>query len=464
MEDLQRSFNQLMSSSSSNLRNDANAGGNGDASESLYEEVDVLSPVKADASSYLSGVGDLMISSGASAAASNCQRRRVSDFLSPSGASSAASRRASSYNSSNNSSKPKSMPALQHLDLTDDIVEEVIDDDDDELEEEVVLDPTEVEYYEEEELEIEEIELDDDLYEELVLPESSAAKTLDGASNPPVASTTAGPRPASSNTAPTFDDLEDDDDDEEDEREPLPSREEVAEAITYIVRQEKVVEYGLMTKSQVDEMNDLPLEEMMEIMKHFEICDNNNATIQWDLVLAMVNPDYSPDAAAVHDDLEDDEEDDQAQPLSASSSRNNVPAHHHHRRRRSSGASSSQRSDGDGDVDEVTEIHAFATSAPNNNDAEYMMGSSCYSLEVADPSETGVVSNLTAADYAADQSAAGFGDDDDDDDDEYQEETLQGSIVSMDPLIRASYTKSMVELQMSRPARRGKDDDNDGGK
>jgi hypothetical protein len=203
---------------------------------------------------------------------------------------------------------------------------------------------------------------------------------------------------------------------------------------------------------------------MMEIMKHFEICDNNNATIQWDLVLAMVNPDYTPDAAAVHDDLEDDEDDDQAQPLSASSSRNNVPAHHHHRRRRSSGASSSQRSDGD--VDEVTEIHAFATSAPNNNnqnDAEYMMGSSCYSLEVADPSETGVVSNLTAADYAADQSAAGFGEEDDDDD-EYQEETLQGSIVSMDPLIRASYTKSMVELQMSRPARRGKDDTNDDGK
>jgi hypothetical protein len=462
MEDLQRSFNQLMYSSSSNLRNDANGdGGNGDASESLYEEVDVLSPVKADASSYLSGVGDLMISgASASAAASNCQRRRVSDFLSP-GAMSAASRRASSYN--NSSSKPKSMPALQHLDLSDDIVEEVIDDDDDELEEEVVLDPTEVEYYEEEELEIEEIELDDDLYEELVLPESSAAKTLDIVSNPPVASTTAGPRPASSNTAPTFDDLDDDDDDDEDEREPLPSREEVAEAITYIVRQEKVVEYGLMTKGQVDEMNDLPLEEMMEIMKHFEICDNNNATIQWDLVLAMVNPDYSPDAAAVHDDLEDDEDDDQAQPLSASSSRNNVPAHHH-RRRRSSGASSSQRSDGD--VDEVTEIHAFATSAPNNNnnDAEYMMGSSCYSLEVADPSETGVVSNLTAADYAADQSAAGFGDDDDDDDEEYQEETLQGSIVSMDPLIRASYTKSMVELQMSRPARRGKDDDNDGGK
>jgi hypothetical protein len=455
MEDLQRSFNQLMYSSSSNLRNDANAGsnGNGDASESLYEEVDVLSPVKADASSYLSGVGDLMIS-GASAAASNCQRR-VSDFLSP--AASAASRRASSYSSS--SSKPKSMPALRHLDLSDDIVEEVIDDDDDDLEEEVVLDPTEVEYYEEEELEIEEIELDDDLYEELVLPESSAAKKLDIVSNPPVASSTAGPRPASSNTAPTFDDLDDDEDDE-DEREPLPSREEVAEAITYIVRQEKVVEYGLMTKGQVDEMNDLPLEEMMEIMKHFEICDNNNATIQWDLVLAMVNPDYSPDAAAVHEDLEDDEDDDQAQPLSASSSRN-VPAHHHHRRRRSSGASSSQRSDGD--VDEVTEIHAFATSAPNNNsDAEYMMGSSCYSLEVADPSETGVVSNLTAADYAADQSAAGFGDEEDDDDDEYQEETLQGSIVSMDPLIRASYTKSMVELQMSRPARRGKDDNGDG--
>ena len=31
----------------------------------------------------------------------------------------------------------------------------------------------------------------------------------------------------------------------------------------------------------------------MEIMKHFEICDNNNATIQWDLVLAMINPDYA---------------------------------------------------------------------------------------------------------------------------------------------------------------------------
>jgi hypothetical protein len=109
----------------------------------------------------------------------------------------------------------------------------------------------------------------------------------------------------------------------------------------------------------------------------------------------------------------------------------------------------------------VTEIHAFATSGASGgagNDAEYMMGSSCYSLEVADPSETGVVSNLTAADCAADQSAAGFGDDDDDDD-EYQEETLQGSMVSMDPLIRASYTKSMVELQMSRPAQRsGKDD------
>jgi hypothetical protein len=115
-------------------------------------------------------------------------------------------------------------------------------------------------------------------------------------------------------------------------------------------------------------------------------------------------------------------------------------------------------------VDEVSEIHAFATSAPTGggpSDAEYnLLGSSCYSLEVADPSETGVVSNLTAADCAADQSAAGFGEDDDD---EYQEETLHGSIVSMDPLIRASYTKSMVELQMSsRPARGGSSKDDAG--
>lgn len=368
MEDLQRSFNKL---------GGGYGGGSGDPSESLYEEVDVLSPVKAEASSYLSGVGDLMTSSN------SCS---VALFDSPSP-----------------SRRPKQPPPL-----FDEVVEVVIDEDE--------ADQTEVEYYDEGELdesEIEEIELDDDVYEEIVVESSSVSDLLFKA-QPQSSSFSAQTAPASTrsedNTAPT---LDEDEEDPEPEEQDIPSREEVAEAITYMVRQEKVVEYGLMTKQQVEEMNDLPLEEMMEIMKHFEICDNNNATIQWDLVLAMVNPDYSPPDA---NENEIDEEEDPDEPHSPRK-----------------GAQPQQGGDDDddslldGDGDVVSEIRRIVEHEhPPPHDTASMGGSS-YSLEiVGDASEES----------------------------EYHEETFHESVVglgtSMDPLIRASYTKSMVELKQSR--------------
>lgn len=155
------------------------------------------------------------------------------------------------------------------MDPDEEVEEVILDDDDvvvDEDEEECV---TEVEYYEDSD--IEEIELEDeDGYEEIVVLEGAqASSSLPPILDPLKASSTA----RSDDTAPT----DDDDGDDKEDQDPPPSREEVAEAITYMVRQEKVVEYGLLTKQQVDEMNELPLEEMMEIMKHFEICDNNNA-------------------------------------------------------------------------------------------------------------------------------------------------------------------------------------------
>jgi hypothetical protein len=412
MEDLQRSFNQL-----GHYSGGGGSVGAADASESLYEEVDVLSPVKADsaASSYLSGVGDLMTSCRSSGSGSGRLLIPVAPF-------------------SSTSAKDVLVEEL--------VEEEVVDDG--------ALDNTEVEYYEDEDdedVEIEEIELDDELYEAMVLPESAGSKINSG---------NQAPRPSSkrsddANTAATTSALDEDDEDDllgasTDNQDPPPSREEVAEAITYIVRQEKVVEYGLMTKQQVDEMNDLPLEEMMEIMKHFEICDNNNATIQWDLVLAMINPDYSLEADA-EDAANDDDEDEDNQNGPQSPGRSRASSSNKARMTRQAAvAAAVQDEDGDEeDYDEdggdgLSEIHPLPGLAGSDGDAA---SAGSYSLEVgADPSETGIVSNLTAADYATDRL-------DEDGATEYLEETLHGSIVSIDPLIRASYTKSMVELKKS---------------
>lgn len=439
MEDLQRSLSQIASIGGPSTGHE----------ESLYEEVDALSPVKAEATkkSYLSGVGDLMMTTTTTTTSYNTHGIMTLNLHSMNSNSPSQSRR--SVSSSRRSSSKYQLQG-------DEVVEEEVIDDD---EVEIVLDQTEVEYYDDDESEIEEIELDDDAYEEIVFMQSnsasaSAMSSFNNEKVPPSQSNAAAerstPRSDDNQTAPTLGEEDDDDDDDEGPAEPLPSRDEVAEAITYIVRQEKVVEYGLLTKQQVEEMNDLPLEEMMEIMKHFEICDNNNATIQWDLVLAMINPDYSPDAHGQEDDAEDGKRKDGRRDSRGECSHPETTASAPPSRSRPLAADDSERDTttgaGEEEHDVLSEIHAFA-GVGHDADAASSQGSS-YSLEMADQSEA-CMSNLTAAD--ADNTL--------DHEDEYYEETFHGSMVSMDPLIRASYTKSMVELTKSH----SHDDDDDNG-
>lgn len=333
------------------------------------------------------------------------------------------------------------------MDPDEEVEEVILDDDDvvvDEDEEECV---TEVEYYEDSD--IEEIELEDeDGYEEIVVLEGAqASSSLPPILDPLKASSTA----RSDDTAPT----DDDDGDDKEDQDPPPSREEVAEAITYMVRQEKVVEYGLLTKQQVDEMNELPLEEMMEIMKHFEICDNNNATIQWDLVLAMINPDYAHLEDGDDSDGEPDAPKSPATATSASAAHacdggHECGSHHDHPTAAADPSAdtpaptvphdtSSVAFDDEGDVFTIqSDVNPF-----NLSHEAASIGSS-YSLEV-DQSEGGM-SNLTYLD--ADNS----------DDEQFVVEGRGGGggvvgspspAVSMDPRIRANYTKSMVELTKS---------------
>jgi hypothetical protein len=80
---------------------------------------------------------------------------------------------------------------------------------------------------------------------------------------------------------------EDDEDEEDCEG---ASAEELAEAIEYILRQEKAVSKFILTEEQAHTMTHLPVKVMKVIVDHLEMCDNEGASIDWDFLLKIVLP------------------------------------------------------------------------------------------------------------------------------------------------------------------------------
>lgn len=98
------------------------------------------------------------------------------------------------------------------------------------------------------------------------------------------------------------DNEDDENDDNEDEAE-LATEEEIREAIVYILKQEKPIDNGYLTPSQATRMMALPIADMREIMKHFELCDNAGEPICWNLIVEIVTPDGdTPDGENPEDD------------------------------------------------------------------------------------------------------------------------------------------------------------------
>lgn len=72
------------------------------------------------------------------------------------------------------------------------------------------------------------------------------------------------------------------------------SAEELAEAIEYVLRQEKAVAKFILTEDQAKSMTSLPLKVMRIIVDHFENADNQSIDIDWDFLLKIVLP-YTDD-------------------------------------------------------------------------------------------------------------------------------------------------------------------------
>lgn len=286
-------------------------------------------------------------------------------------------------------------------------VEEIIEEDDDDGD-----DDTEVEYYDDSDNDVEEVELDDD-YEEIELP--------DGSSIPASPSTqkrysSNRPSPASALDAHLEETPEEGEEpgDEEEEDDDV-SRGDVIEAIQYIMNQEQVVKYGLLSQKQADELIELPLPELKEIMNHFELCDNNGAPIRWDIVLTIINPDYGPQE---EDEISSDEEDDDDVVADLP-----PPMHRQHSDDGDSAGGDNQASYSSIRSDQGAGLHGSMASVGSG-----------YTLEVTnDDCDSSVTS--TDASYVLEV---------------VEEEELISPKTpksNLDPRIRAMYTKSMVELE-----------------
>ncbi|GKZ01217.1 hypothetical protein MPSEU_001073000 [Mayamaea pseudoterrestris] len=188
-----------------------------------------------------------------------------------------------------------------------------IEDDETVIDEEEIFEEEEYEeIIEEEEEEI----IDDDLARSSHSTSKTRKATCDA--NPlAYASTSALTAAAARVTHETFaaasrqdDDHDDDDDEPAEDEESLPDAEDVLEALRYILRQEKPVENGYITDQQEAQMLGLPLSEMVDIMKHFELCDNENAPIRWDLVCLMINAVQDEPDMSEEELLEEEEDDD----------------------------------------------------------------------------------------------------------------------------------------------------------
>jgi hypothetical protein len=66
-------------------------------------------------------------------------------------------------------------------------------------------------------------------------------------------------------------------------------REDVLEAISYILKQEQAVRKEILTEEQVQDLMNLPLPELLEVLEHFEVSDNSNTPIRWDLVMEKID-------------------------------------------------------------------------------------------------------------------------------------------------------------------------------
>jgi hypothetical protein len=91
---------------------------------------------------------------------------------------------------------------------------------------------------------------------------------------------------------------------DEDEEEDGASSEELAEAIEYILRQEKAVSRYILTEDQAKVMTTLPLKIMRVIVDHLETCDNGGTEIDWDFLLKIVLP-FCKDEDCAGDETDD---------------------------------------------------------------------------------------------------------------------------------------------------------------
>lgn len=109
-------------------------------------------------------------------------------------------------------------------------------------------------------------------------------------------------------TKPTIstDDEETAPEEDEEEEDDGVSSEELAEAIEYILRQERAVSRFILTEEQAHTMMTLPRKVMKVIVDHLESCDNDGTDIDWDFLLKIVLP-FCRDSPTSDDDTDGEE-------------------------------------------------------------------------------------------------------------------------------------------------------------
>lgn len=91
---------------------------------------------------------------------------------------------------------------------------------------------------------------------------------------------------------------------DEEEEEDGASSKELAEAIEYILRQERAVSRFILTEDQAQTMMTLPRKVMKVIVQHFE--ENDGTDVDWDFLLKIVLP-FCRDSGGSDDDTEGEE-------------------------------------------------------------------------------------------------------------------------------------------------------------
>jgi hypothetical protein len=84
------------------------------------------------------------------------------------------------------------------------------------------------------------------------------------------------------------------------------SAEELTEAISYVLRQERAVQSFILTDEQAEKMAHLPVKVMKVVLDHLEVSDNDGTPIDWDFLLKIVLPFCDSEKAANNDNDDDD--------------------------------------------------------------------------------------------------------------------------------------------------------------